>query len=981
MHTDDTQTSAGFTWLTTFLAQAPEEIAQTWFTRWQADDPQARCCEAAFLAQACRFLTLLGHPVATTPLTRQQDARLAETFPLIYRVQTLLVLGALCTEAGATAGVTFTLADYMHVLPRALASVDDGALRRSLPDRLGLLSRLAAELVGLRERDAILRRALAEVPTLVPAARGVCWLWDNDAQCTVLLVTPDGPRTDIEPPAMLLAGLRRAAEAGNPLTLDADPSWPAPLQAGPVAVVPLPTPEGCAGLLTVVNPDAPTFTHEDLLLLAGLGALAAAAMRAAHHSATERVLRTLLQNSIHAVVRATADTVESYEAFTQSLLQVAEGLTHADAVFAVIELDDRPDPVLAATATPAAFSAEVVARLHTRLQRTLHAPDHLLVGLLPALLGPGAPPHALTALHYTLTPLRLDGAPAGLLCAVSATPLGEEETTLLQTVAEELGMGVSNMRRAAGNQRLLVQLANMSYVSQTITSTFDMRRILATISTAAGQAAGAPIACCAWQQEDGTLAVAPHTAVGIDDAETGAPLHDHHPMVRHVLETGAATTSRAEGGRVHPAFPLRVTAHVADWACLPMLVKGSVRGLLLVADTQPHPFSTRELAVLSTYANQGALAMENSLLYDQVERQLQQMAHLYNVTVAVGSSLDLQLVYNELLEAATQAVGAPVGFVCVAPENVSLQHVEAAIGVDDPGFLRERFAADDGIIGTAAQRSLPLESSNLARDGRSPLLRSYARAERWVASLTVPLPLHGEALGTLTVITREPRDFTGADQQLLRAMATDAAVAVQHARMYAQANERLAELRRLAEALTERQETLVALTHALCATALTHDAPADALPHTLLRLDALNAMLGGKPGARTVELDVRDGVGRRLSQRRHALPADIPAADLTVTGAHLQLPVPEALALALLLDAYLDIAFDPGMVRAGKVAFQQLGGEIIVEVKLQAAAEHPSLSWMPNRAIIDLAQQTLHARLQETADGDTLRLRIVLPRS
>jgi GAF domain-containing protein len=973
MHTDDEHVTVAQAWLTRFLAQAPEEIAQAWLARWQAEDPQACRFTVPFLDQARRFLALLGRPAPTAPLTLQQDARLAEAFPLIYRVPVLLQLAALCTEAGDAADTPCSWRDFGVLLPRLLPALESDT-PCGLPTRLGLLSRLTAELVGLRERDAILRRALVEVPALVPSACGACWLWDREMQRTVLRITPDDIRHDIEPPPAVLAAFRRAVAEGNPITLDADPAWPAPLHAGPLTVVPLPSPEGCIGLLTVGCPSAPQYSHEDLLLLSGLGALAAAAVRAAEHSASERVLRTLLQTSIHAVVRATADTVESYEDFTQSLLQVAEGLTHADAVFAVIELDDRPDPILAATGTLAAISPDVVARLHTRLLRTLHAPDHPLVGQLPALLGAGAPPHGLDGRHYTLTPIRVDGSAMGLLCAVSAAPLGEEETALLDTVAEQVGMGVGSMRRTAGNQRLLVQLANMSYVSQTITSTFDPRRIMATISTAAGQAAGVPIACCAWQQEDGTLQVAPHTAVGV--ADDGASLGEHHPVVRKVLESGAAMTSRAEGGRTRPVFPLRVAGPVADWACLPMVVKGRVRGIMLVADTQPHPFSTRELAVLSTYANQGALAMENSLLYDQVERQLGQMAHLYNVIVAVGSSLDLQLVYNELLEAATQAVGAPVGFVCVAPETATLQHVEAAIGVEDPGFFQERFAADDGIIGTAAQRTLALVSSNLARDGRSPLLRSYARAERWVSSLTVPLPLLGEALGTLTVITREPREFTAADQQLLRAMATDAAVAVQHARMYGQANERLAELRRLTDALADRQELLLSLVHQLCTSALAHDPPADALARTLRRLDGLGAMLGGKMGARALELDVRDGVGRRINQRRHAQP-DV---DLAVTGVHLQLPVPEALMLALLLDEYLDLAFAGG-VRGGKVAFQQLGGEMIVEVKLHAADDTSALSWMPNRAIIDLAQQTLHARLHESGDADTVRLRVVVPRS
>ena len=42
--------------------------------------------------------------------------------------------------------------------------------------------------------------------------------------------------------------------------------------------------------------------------------------------------------------------------------------------------------------------------------------------------------------------------------------------------------------------------------------------------------------------------------------------------------------------------------------------------------------------MLKTYANQAALAMENSLLYEQIEAQLLQMEQLYQVTRSVTSS-------------------------------------------------------------------------------------------------------------------------------------------------------------------------------------------------------------------------------------------------------------------------------------------------------------------------------------------------------
>ena len=63
-----------------------------------------------------------------------------------------------------------------------------------------------------------------------------------------------------------------------------------------------------------------------------------------------------------------------------------------------------------------------------------------------------------------------------------------------------------------------------------------------------------------------------------------------------------------------------------------MIVKPRARGVMLIADVRSREFSHREVALLSTYANQAAMAMENSLLYEQIDSQLRQMEQLYQVT-------------------------------------------------------------------------------------------------------------------------------------------------------------------------------------------------------------------------------------------------------------------------------------------------------------------------------------------------------------
>ena len=171
-------------------------------------------------------------------------------------------------------------------------------------------------------------------------------------------------------------------------------------------------------------------------------------------------------------------------------------------------------------------------------------------------------------------------------------------------------------------------------LSETIASTFDAQKILSIINQAASQALSLPLVLCGWLEEDGSLRIIPDTPVGLTKAtEKTLKLTCNHAVIRQVLKTRQPFTSRESSPQARRPFPSLTGAGMEDWACLPMVVKSEVRGIMLAADVKPRHFSTHDIALLFTYANQAALAMNNSLLYEQVvERQSQRMESLIKFT-------------------------------------------------------------------------------------------------------------------------------------------------------------------------------------------------------------------------------------------------------------------------------------------------------------------------------------------------------------
>ncbi len=326
---------------------------------WNATAP-AR--QSYYILQAKRLLALVVEGLCcysahTPPLSPERETTLRHDFPLIYSDVMLQSFAALT-------------ADYFHKRYPAIDITDDQLLtvlrqgfasctiasraRASFAERLERLNSLSLHLCELREQDAILDYALTEAPRLVGAESCMLWPWDADQQAPTMMVAPQLRILSFPFSEALLALFRRTCTDGCALAVNYDKyttPWPPELLPFAVVFVPLLTPQGCLGILAVQHYPDEQFTQEDILLLSALGNLVATALVNAQLYATDRHPVNLLQTSIRQVVLATSNSLDQYEEFLQSLLQVGEGLTRAEAVCAFVKLEERQAPITGVSGT------------------------------------------------------------------------------------------------------------------------------------------------------------------------------------------------------------------------------------------------------------------------------------------------------------------------------------------------------------------------------------------------------------------------------------------------------------------------------------------------------------------------------------------------------------------------------------------------------------------------------------------------------
>ena len=969
--------------LRSLLETPSSEFVSQWLEG-VASSPCEQSERQARITQAVHFLHALSDglllPTPKTPMPPAAiDATLRAEYPLVFHTSAMLQLAILLFEQIDTShSQTASIPDVLSMLHLGLQSMPH--LERSsmqIHDRLACLSQFSSRLNGLRDQDSIMHYALTEVPALLNAHTAAIWLWDRDQHIPLVHVTAEQRSAAWEQTESFTRLLKMTCEQSAVFTIEAeqaDENWPDTLQARSVAFLPLPAPDGCVGILTVGHVIGERFSDFDILLLSSLASLIAAALHNVQLHANERHLVNLLLRSIRQVVQTTSSTDIAEDEFIQSLLQVAEGMTRANTLCAMVQLEQEPMPLVVTSGSSQAIHHQHYLHVAEMLFPHITEQNFPQEGQLCDL--PLDLPEELHLQYYTWTPVHLGDKLAGLVVAFHDQCLSAEQSTFLRTMSEQLGVGLENQQQANRQRRLLIELSRVTYISETISASFDPQLILSTITNASSQALNVPVALCGWLTEDGSLRVLPDTVCGMaPDLVAQMKLTCNNSVIHNVLDLKNDVTSAMLGARASSAFPVLRDIGMVDWACVPMTVKSKARGILLIADRKPRVFSNRELALLDIYATQGGLALENTLLIDQVSNQLRQIDQLYHVARAVSSTLDPEGILQALTEATCTAFEAPSVLVTLTDGAEKEQRVAAVTGLP-VGLLGKSIPANEGILGTALQRNESIISQQLASDGRSTFLRDLARAEGISTSLTVPMQGQGGTLGTLTVFTAETRDFNLEQIHLLQTIATEAAVAMQNARLYHQERELARGLREMVSNLSERVQGTLALLVRLFDISQQSGEARNAPGRPRLRLQLLAALESVIPKDHPSEVDIRE-VFMHLLRERHAEFDQ--ASDLSVvqvTGARLFVPTRFAAPLGLLILEWLCSGLDMRPEQAAEpitLAFQQMGRDSMIHVDYPG--EWFSAHATGNSAIIAAVQDLVPGILTETRENALYRLR------
>jgi GAF domain-containing protein len=430
------------------------------------------------------------------------------------------------------------------------------------------------------------------------------------------------------------------------------------------------------------------------------------------------------------------------------------------------------------------------------------------------------PDYQLVANNRTMlgVPLLRDGIPLGTitLWKTKVEPFTAKQIELITTFSDQALIAIENVRLFDAEQQRTRELSE-ALEHQTATSevlkvisrsTFDLQVVLDTLVESAARLCKAEMACIVRPQDDYFRFAAnyrfPQAFVDL--------------AVRTPISSGRGTLAGrvlAEGRTVHipnvlsdAEYQFSEGQKISGFQTMlgvPLLREGVPIGVIVLTRSQVRPFTDKQIELVSTFADQAVIAIENVRLFDDVKARTRELTESLEQQTATSEVLkvistspgELKPVFQAMLENATRICQAKFGtlylreadgFRTVATHNAPTPYVENR----KRNLVRPPPDSALGqVLKTHRVTQVPDITAVKSYVEGDPYLVSAVKLGGYRTIAAVPMLKDNSLIGAITINRQEVQPFTDKQIELMQNFASQAVIAIENTRLLNELRESL----------------------------------------------------------------------------------------------------------------------------------------------------------------------------------------------